>query len=170
MAVLVTVLSLVAMALAGPSSRATGGERWEGLQGLQRVAVDVTVSPNHPDLIVEEVRRRVEDGLRRAQPAPVVETGSADRLHLMVGVRAYSSPSFAASTCRCPQAYGIGPVRLVLERPAQVSGLGAPITVPVWQAERQAKAAWRNSAVEILELTDEVVAAFLLDYQRALGK
>ena len=134
------------------------------------MAVDVTVSPNHPDLVVEEVRRRIEDGLRRAQPAPVVETGSADRLHLMVGVRAYSSSELRGFYLPLSQAYGIGPVRLVLERPAQVSGLGAPITVPVWQAERQAKAAWRNSAVEILELTDEVVAAFLLDYQRALGK
>ena len=61
-------------------------------------------------------------------------------------------------------------MRLVLERPAQLTGLGAPIAVQVWQAERQAKGAWRNSAAEILELTDEVVAAFLMDYRRALGK
>jgi hypothetical protein len=58
----------------------------------------------------------------------------------------------------------------MLERPAQISGLGAPIAVQVWQAERQAKSPWRNSAAEILDLTDELVVAFLLDYRRALGK
>jgi hypothetical protein len=58
----------------------------------------------------------------------------------------------------------------VVERPALVSGLGAPIVVQVWQAERQAKSVWRNSAAEILALTDEVVGAFLVDYRRALGK
>jgi hypothetical protein len=40
----------------------------------------------------------------------------------------------------------------------------------VWQAERQAKGPWRSSASEIAELTDELVAAFLVDYRRALGQ
>jgi len=159
------VLSLVTIA-----SLAVGGERWEGLQGVQRVAVEVTVSPNHPDLDLDEVRRRIEDGVRRGQPAPLVETGSAERLHLVVGVRVYSSSELRGYYLPLSQAYGIGPVRLVLERPALVSGVGAPITVQVWQAERQAKSVWRNSAAEILDLTDEVVGAFLMDYRRAVGK
>jgi len=161
---------LVVLSLVTTVSLAIGGERWEGLQGMQRVMVDVTVSPNHPDLGVEEVRRRVEDGVRRGQPAPVVETGSAERLHLTVAVRAYSSSELRGFYLPLSQAYGIGPVRLVVERPALVSGLGAPIAVQVWQAERQAKSVWRNSAAEILELTDEVVGAFLVDYRRAFGK
>jgi hypothetical protein len=169
LAALVAVQSAAPMLLVLPSL-ATGGERWEGLQGLPRLAVDVTVSPNHPDLVVEEMRRRVEDGVRRGQPAPIVDMASAERLHLTVGVRAYSSSELRGFYLPLSQAYGIGPVRLVLERPAQVSGLGAPIAVQVWQAERQAKAAWRNSATEILELTDEVIGAFLIDYQRAQGK
>jgi hypothetical protein len=161
---------LVVLSLVTIASLAVGGERWEGLQGVQRVAVDVTVSPIHPDLVVDEVRRRIEDGVRRGQPAPLVEPGSAERLHLTVGVRVYSSTELRGFYLPLSQAYGIGPVRLVLERPALVSGLGAPITVQVWQAERQAKSVWRNSAAEILDLTDEVVGAFLLDYRRAVGK
>ena len=99
-----------------------------------------------------------------------METACPERLHLTVGVRAYSSSELRGFYLPLSQSYGIGPVRLVLERPAQVVGLGAPIAAPVWQAERQAKSVWRNSATEILELTDEVVAAFLMDYRRALGR
>ena len=91
-------------------------------------------------------------------------------MHLTVGVRAYSSSELRGFYLPLSQAYGIGPVRLVLERPALVSGLGAPITVQVWQAERQAKSVWRNSAAEILDLTDGVFAAFLLDYRLATGR
>jgi hypothetical protein len=149
---------------------AVGGERWYGVQGLARVAVEATVSPTHPDLAVEDVRRRVEETLRRSQFAPAVEAGSAERLHLIVGVRAYSSSDLRGYYLPLSQAYGIGPVRLVVERPAHVIGMAAPVVAQVWQAERQAKGPWRTSAAEILELTDEVVAAFLADYRRALGK
>ena len=48
---------LVVLSLVTITTLAVAGERWEGLQGMQRVAVDVTVSPNHPDLGVEEMRR-----------------------------------------------------------------------------------------------------------------
>ena len=153
-----------------PARVAVGAERWETLQALPRVAVEVTLSPNHPDLLVEDVRRRVEDALRRSSIAPAVEVGSAERLHLVVAVRAYSSSDLRGFYLPLSQAYGIGPVRLVLERPAQVAGLAAPVVVPVWQAERQAKGPWRTSAAQILELTDEVVAAFLDDYRRAVGR
>jgi hypothetical protein len=160
---------LVVMSVVTLTSLGVGGERWEGLQGVQRVTVDVSVSPNHPDLGVEQVRRRVEDEIRRSQPAPVVETGG-DRLHLMVRVRAYSTSELRGFYLPLSQAYGIGPVRLVLERQAQISGLAAPIAVQVWQAERQAKRVWRNSAAEIMELTDELVSAFLTDYRRAVER
>ena len=137
---------------------------------MTRVAVEVTLSPNHPNLAVDDVRRRVEDALRRSQLAPAVEAGSAERLHLIVGVRAYSSSDLRGYYLPLSQAYGIGPVRLVVERPAQVIGISEPVVAQVWQAERQAKGPWRTSATEILALTDEVVAAFLADYRRALGK
>ena len=153
-----------------PARVAVGAERWETLQALPRVAVEVTLSPNHPELLVEDIRRRVEDMVRRGPIAPTVEAGSAERLHLIVAVRVYSSSDLRGYYLPLSQAYGIGPVRLVLERPAQVAGLAAPVVVPVWQAERQAKGPWRTSAAQILELTDEVVAAFLDDYRRAVGR
>ena len=127
------------------------------------------MSPNHPDLSATEVRQRVEEGLRRAQPAPALDAASAERVHVMVGVRSYSSADLRGYYLPLSQDYGIGPVRLVVERVAVIAGQPAPIVVQVWQAERLAKGPWRNSAAEILELVDEVVASFLADYRRAQG-
>ena len=137
----------------GLSAPVDGAERWDGLRVLPRVALEVTVSPVHPDLAPDELRWRVEDVLRQAQPAPVIDAGSADRLHLTVAVRSYSSADLRGFYLPFSGFYGIGPVRLAVERPALLPGLAAPTLVQVWQAERQAKGRWQNSAAEIREST-----------------
>ncbi len=161
--------SLLLLIAVGVASTAGGAERWDALQNLPRVAVEITVSPSHPDLAVEELRRRVEEALQRGQPAPAIEPASADRLHVTVAVRSYSSSELRGYYLPLSQEYGIGPVRLSVERVAVIPGLRTPIAASVWQSERQAKGTWRNSAAEILELIDEVVASFLADYRRATG-
>jgi hypothetical protein len=163
-------VAVLAAACALIATGAAGGERWDALRALPRVALEITLSPNHPDLSPEDVRKRIEDGLRHAQPAPAVDPGSSDRLHLVVSVRSYSSADLRGYYLPFSQAYGIGPVRLAVERVAVIPGLGTPMAAQVWQAERQAKGPWRASAAEVLELTDEVVASFLADYRRALGQ
>ena len=149
---------------------ASAAERWEAIQALPRVAIEVTFSPNHPDLAPEDVRRRIEEALRRTQPAPAIDQASADRLHLTIGVRAYSSSDLRGFYLPLSQAYGIGPIRLAVERPAAISGLPSPVWATVWQTERQAKGPWRSSASEILELADEAIGSFLADYRRAVGQ
>jgi hypothetical protein len=158
------------MLLVGLGGPAVAGERWDALRSLPRVDLEITFSPNHPELTAEEVRRRLEDALRRMHPAPTVDSTSADRLRLTIAVRSYSSADLRGFYLPLSQAYGIGPVRLSLERPAAVSGLSSPVWAIVWQSERQAKGPWRSSATEILELADEVLASFLADYRRALGQ
>src|SRR5262245_47746957 len=170
---LAVVLAIGSAALAIASPRwtvATAVDRWEGLQALPRVAVEVTVLPHHPDLSGEVLVQRITEALRRNQPAPTVDPASPDRLHLMVMVKSYSSADLRGYYLPLSQAYGIGPVRLVVERQAQVAGLPGPVAAQVWQAERQAKGPWRSSAAEILSLADEVVSAFLADYRRAVDK
>jgi hypothetical protein len=149
---------------------APAAERWEALQSLPRVAVEITFSPNHPDLTPEEVRSRLEEALRRSPPAPAVDPASADRLRLAVSVRSYSTSDLRGFYLPLSQTYGIGPVHLSVERPAVISGLPTPVRATVWQAERQAKSRWRGSAAEILDLADELAASFLRDYRRALGQ
>jgi len=166
----VVVRAAALVAAVGLAAVTAAAERWDGLHGLTRVAVEVTFSPNHPDLSADEVKKRVAEALRRTQPAPAVDPASSDRLHLTVAVRSYSSSDLRGYYLPLSQAYGIGPVRLAVERPATIAGLPAPVPAQIWQTERQAKGPWRSSATEILEVTDEVVASFLADYRRALGQ
>jgi hypothetical protein len=163
------LLAAMALGLAAPRP-APAADRWAALQGLSRIAVDITFSPQHVDLAAEEVRPRVEEALRRAQPAPALDPASTDRLRLVVSVRSYSSSDLRGYYLPLSQAYGIGPVRLGVERAAAIPGITGLLPVTVWLTERQAKGPWRSSATEILELVDEVVAAFLADYRRAQGQ
>jgi hypothetical protein len=160
---------MLAALLLSLSPAAGAAERWEGLRALPRLALEVTASPAHPDISAEDLRQRVTDALRRAQPAPAIDPASADRLHLRVAVRAYSSAELRGFYLPFSGRYGIGPVRLAVERPAVIPGLSGPVLATTWDAERQARAPWHRSAEEILDLADEVIASFLADYRRAAG-
>ncbi|HET8579093.1 MAG TPA: hypothetical protein VFO18_18505 [Methylomirabilota bacterium] len=165
------ILALLLLVSALAASRAAAAaDRWQGLQSMPNVSVEITFSPNHPDVSADEVRPRILEAIKRATPAPIIDIGSADRLHVLIAVRSYSSSDLRGYYLPLSQAYGIGPIRLTVERPAAISGLPAPVWATVWQAERLAKGPWRSSAYEVLELVDEVVASFLADYRRALGQ
>ncbi len=165
----ILALLVLAPALAG-GAPAMAADRWQGLQSLNSVAVEITFSPNHPDVSVDEVRQRIMDGVKRANPTPALDIGSADKLHLLIAVRQYSGSDLRGYYLPLSQAYGIGPIRLTVDRPAAISGLPTPVWATVWQTERLAKGPWRSSAYEVLELVDEVIASFLADYRRALGQ
>ncbi len=160
----------LAIALVLAAAPVLAAERWEALAALSRVAVDVVTSPAHLDLGADAVRVRLEQALRRGQPAPVLDPKSADRLRLTVAVRQFSSDDLRGYHLPFSQLYGIGPVRLVLERPATVAVLPGPVAAVVWQSERLATAPMARSATEILGLVDEMAAVFLEDYRRALGQ
>ena len=163
------LFALALLATSGPRP-AWAVDRWQGLQSLPSVAVEITFSPNHPEVSGDEVRPRIEEALRRATPAPAIDAGSADRLHVFISVRSYSSSDLRGYYLPLSQAYGIGPIRLSVERPAAISGLPTPVWATVWQTERLAKGPWRSSAYEVLELVDEVVNSFLADFRRARGQ
>lgn len=152
------------------SAPATAGERWEALVGLPRLGVDVVTSPAHLDLSIDAVRARLEQALRRTQPAPALDQRSAERLRLTVAVRQLSSDDLRGYHLPFSQYYGIGPVRLVVERPATVAALPGPVAAVVWQSERLATGPMARSAADVLGFVDEMAAVFLEDYRRASGQ
>jgi hypothetical protein len=165
--VVVLALALSPVSLASPVA---GSERWEALGALPRVALEVVVSPQHADLRDAAARARVTAALARTQPAPTLDPASPDRLRLTIAVRTLSSDDLRGYALPFSQQYGIGPVRLSLERQVTIDGLAAPVPAVVWQSERLATRPMARSASEILGLVDEMMAVFLSDYRRALGQ
>lgn len=146
---------------------------WPGLKGLRRVAIEVVFTPDHPQLAPEVVEKRLEDALLAHPNAPRPDPKSADRLRLVVAVREVSANELRGFYLPMSGTYGIGSVRLAVERqvavlgeparPGVVATAGAPVPALVWQVERQARGPWRRSGTEIMALIDDLVATFVED-------
>ena len=141
---------------------------WPGLKGLKRVGIEVVFTPDHPQLAPEVVEKRLEDALLASPNAPVPDSRSTDRLRLVVAVREVSGNDLRGYYLPMSGTYGIGTVRLAVERQMLVAGErgstpGAAIPALVWQVERQARAPWRRSGAEIMGLVDDLVATFVED-------
>jgi hypothetical protein len=162
---LVSALAGFFLALAAPAVSAQ--EAWRVLRGMPRVALAISMDPDHPLVSVEDLERRAEDALRQNRPALAIDPASPDRLHILIGVRSVNASELRGFYLPFSGDYGIGPVRLSIERPATIRGFLAPVPVVVWQAFRQVKAPWHRSGREVLALVDDLVADFLEDYSRA---
>ena len=161
---------MAGLVLAAPAAEGA----WPGLKGLKRVAIEVVFTPDHPQLAPEVVEKRLEDVLLANPNAPRPDAKSADRLRLVVAVREVSGNDLRGFYLPMSGTYGIGSVRLAVERQVIVVGeptragagpvaSGAPIPALVWQVERQARGPWRRSGQEIMALIDDLVATFVED-------
>jgi hypothetical protein len=152
-----------------PSSPAEAADEMvRGLQGLRRVAVEIAFSPAHPGVPVDDAQARVEEVLRGSLPgAPIVDGRSPERLRLMISVREVSSSELRGFYLPFSGSYGIGLVRLAMERMVTLPGVPVPVRAVVWQVERHARVAWRLSATEILDIAEDLAEAFVEDYRRA---
>ena len=144
---------------------------WPGLKGVKRVGIEVVFTPDHPQLAPEVVEKRLEDALLANPAAPRPDPKSTDRLRLVVAVREVSGNDLRGFYLPMSGTYGIGTVRLAVERQVVVGERGtaaggatpAPIPAVVWQVERQAHGPWRRSGAEVMALVDDLVATFVED-------
>ena len=138
---------------------------WPGLRGVKRVAVEVVFAPDHPLLAPEVVEKRLEDALLASPTAPKPDPRSTDRLRLVVAVRQVTSSDLRGYYLPWSGYYGVGTVRLAVERQMVVPGSPPSAAVPaiVWQVERQALGPWRRSRDEIMALVDDLVATLIED-------
>lgn len=163
------LVALLSLGLALPRPGQAVDEAVRGLQGLRRVALVISFSPAHPGVPAEDLERRLEEMLSATQPAPLLDPRSPDRLRLTVSVSGISTSDLRGFYLPLSGKYGIGQVRLSVERLASINGVGAPVRAVVWEAERQARGPWRSSATEIMAIADDLAEAFLDDYRRALS-
>jgi len=151
----------------GPASVARAEEAWEGLQGLHHVSVAVDLAAEPGRLTADALRHRIEGMLTRQPLGPFTRPEVPDRLRVTVAVRPYGAAELRGFWLPFSGTYGIGPVRLAVERRVVVSGVAAPVPAAVWQAERPVAAPWRGTEARILETLETLVGAFLRDYRRA---
>ena len=161
----VLVLS-VALLLAAPSVAQAPAEPASALAGVTTIGVDVELHPSQESLSPEQLARQIESRLRAAAPALTVDPASPTRLRLTVRVRPYNATALRGFWLPFSGTYGIGPVRLSVERTAMVTGTSEPVLASVWHAERQAAGPWRESPAEIFKLLDQALSDFLDAYHR----
>jgi hypothetical protein len=136
------------------------------LAGITSIGVDVELDPSQDSLSSGELAQRIETRLRGAAPGVTLDPASPTRLRLTVRVRPYNATSLRGFWLPFSGTYGIGPVRLSVERPAAVTGMSEPVLASVWHAERQAAGPWRESPAEIVKLLDQTLSDFLDAYRR----
>ena len=157
------LLALLLGMLAAGAARVDAA--WPGLRGVKRVAIEVVFSPDHPQLAPEVVEKRLEDALLASPAAPKPDPRSTDRLRLVVAVRQVTSSDLRGYYLPWSGYYGVGTVRLAVERQMVVPGSPPAAAVPaiVWQVDRQALGPWRRSRDEIMALIDDLVATLIED-------
>jgi hypothetical protein len=134
-----------------------------GLTGLERVAVRVEGTADVATLSAE-LQQRIADALRQPPRGVHIDPASPDVLRLTVGIRSLSSTTLRGFNLPFSGTYGVGPVRLALQRRVVVGGV-SDVLATVWEDERQAAGPWRGVAAQARRLTDELVDAFLAAYR-----
>jgi hypothetical protein len=165
-AALAALLVALVMMAASPTSADERGS----LAALRQVSLSVEVA--HPlrttragDLTVHLARV-----LRTANPPLTVHDGLADRIRLTISVRPMSATELRGFWLPFSGIYGIGTVRLGVERSVDVPGEPHPLPVVVWRTERIVGSAWQVTDRQVLRLVDEMVAELLEARHRRTGE
>ena len=143
-----------------------------GLRGLGRVVLDISVAPDVVDLR-EEIEQRLEQALREQPTAPALSREGADKLRLVVAVRAKNASELRGFWLPFSGIYAIGYVRLEVERAVALPGptpSAVPVPAIVWQADQIVAASWRQAEAEIGAAVEKLLGVFLEDYRRTRGR
>ena len=178
-AALALTIPILLSPLTAPGSVAE--ERWRGLRGLTHVQVMVALAEELPGFPLEVIVEHVKSALRQSPPAPRVDQGSAEILRVALMVRRINATELRGFWLPFSGDYGIGTVRLSMERPvrlgeAPISSVSSsatardeavPVPAIVWQAERLARGPWSASGAQGRGLLKELLDEFLADFRRA---
>lgn len=145
--------ALVAMAAAGLVT----AEEPVSLTRLRRVSLSVEIAHRLPAMTAEDLTTHLVVALRRVDPALTIQDGVADRIRLTVSVRPMSATTLRGFWLPFSGTYGIGTLRLAVERMVALPGVPRPVPAIVWQVERTVGGPWQMTDREIVSLLDEMV-------------
>ena len=121
---------------------------------------DFAIEIEHPlpATTVEELRSRLEAALCGDDPVGTVRSGVLNRIRLTVSVRPVSATTLRGFWLPFSRIYGVGTLRLAVERMVTVPGVARTVPAVVWQAERAVAGPWRKADQEIARSVDEMAA------------
>ena len=149
------VLALGVVSLAGAA------EASAGLAGLRRVSVSVELEHPLEPVSAEDLVALIEDALRGAAPPVAIHEAAGDRIRLTVSVGPVSATALRGFWLPFSSAYGIGALRLGVERMVTLPGVPRPFPAIVWQSERTVAGPWRNTGAAVAQLVEDMLAELL---------
>lgn len=150
-AALLAVLFVMASAPVGSDERAS-------LTQLHRVSLSVELAHPLPSMTAEGLTAHLVSTLRGAGPSLTIRDSLPDRIRLIVSVRPISATTLRGFWLPFSGTYGIGAVRLGVERMVTLPGVPGAVPAVVWQAERTVGSRWAVIDGEIRRLVDELTA------------
>ena len=158
---LLAAVLVVAVALAS-------GDQQAGLTRLHQVSLSVELTQPLPATTAEDLAAQLGSLLREAYPPLRIHDDVADRIRLTISVRPMSATELRGFWLPFSGTYGIGAVRLGVQR--MVNAPGEPRSVPaiVWQTERTVGSPWQAVDSQIVRLVDEMVAELLAASRRRM--
>jgi hypothetical protein len=124
----------------------------------RRVQLGVEIVHPLPGPATEDMSARLVAALCGGDAAATIRSGVADRLRLTVSVHPVSATTLRGFWLPFSGMYGIGTLRLGLERMVTVPGVPRPVPALVWHAERPVGGPWRTTERQIATLLDEMAA------------
>jgi hypothetical protein len=156
-----THAALIAVAFVVVVSGAGGADERSRLAGLRQVSVSVDLGHRLDGMTAHTLAEHLFGALRKSQPPLAIQDGLSDRIRFTVSVRSVSATTLRGFWLPFSGTYGIGALRLGVERMVTLSGVPGAFPALVWQTERTVGTAWRESDREIVRLLDEMVAELL---------
>lgn len=138
----------------------TADER-ASLIGLRHVSLRVEIAHPLPAMTADDLTAHLVVALREADRPLTIQDGVADRIRLTVSVRPMNATTLRGFWLPFSGTYGIGTLRLAVERMVRLPGVPRPDPGIMWQAERTVGGSWRMTDRQIVRLLDEMATELL---------
>jgi hypothetical protein len=129
-----------------------------GIAGEQRVHLGVDLVHPLPGITAEALSAHLVAALCGGNAAATIRSDVADRLRLTVSVHPVSATALRGFWLPFSGMYGIGTLRLGLERLVTLPGGPRPVPALLWHAERPVGSPWGATGPQLLKRVDELAA------------
>jgi hypothetical protein len=136
---------------------ATASER-ASLIPFRQVSLSVEIVYPLPTMTAEALTAHLVTALRESEPSLITREGLPDRIRVIVSVRPMSATILRGYWLPFSGTYGIGAVRLAVERLVNLPGASRPFPALVWHTERIVGSSWQVTDREIARLVDEMIS------------